>query len=246
LANIQGAQHHLRDNQQAINQIKVDDFPPTDDTIHFPEGAGIHHEPGFFLSITNERTDELDIARTATIPHGDSVLAMGRSRDITGKPTIPIIESLPIGAVSDINHPYLAPYENFAGAKKFLGLFDVASPHELLQAGIDLVDSQFGVKTTTELHFDTKFSTGGIVNIPFVVKQANATEMVSTFWIMELETPGDGPKWAISYAQIVMLEFFNRFDAVPGLIKWPHVSINTMMFDKQPQKMRMNTPFVAS
>lgn len=221
------------DYQQGITQISVSDSPETSAQIQGPVGGAIHHEPGFFLNILNEQTDNLDIARLATIPHGDSVLAMGRSRTYAGPPTVEPINGLPIGATQDLSHPYLAPYAAFSGDNAFKGNitepfpgFDVAEPHKLLQFGIDSLD----VKRTTELHLDTKLTTGGIVNIPFVVKQANATELTSTFYIMELNGK-DEPRFALSYAQTVMLEFFPRFDTTPGLIKWPHVSINTMIFD---------------
>ncbi len=38
----------------------------------------------------------------------------------------------------------------------------------------------------TVLDLDTTNETGGIHNIPFIVKHANATSMKSTFWIHEL------------------------------------------------------------
>ncbi|MBY8975981.1 hypothetical protein KHP62_09200 [Rhodobacteraceae bacterium NNCM2] len=236
------------DYTQAIRQIAVEDFPATSEAIKGPENGGIHHEPGFFLHIVDRRTDDLDISRLATIPHGDSVLAMGRSKEINGAPTIPDINGLPIGATQDLSSPYLAPYANFSGANAFKGKetdpafpgFDVAKPSDLLKLGI----GGLSVKRTIELKFDTKFSTGGIVNIPFVVKQANATEMESTFWIMELnDTDAHGnTKWALAYSQVVMLEFFPRFDNVPGLIKWPHVSINTMVFETVPTEMKTHMP----
>lgn len=235
------------DYQQGISQIAVADSPATDESIHGPEGGAIHHEPGFFLNILDQQTEDLDIARLATIPHGDSVLAMGRSQYLDGRPTVPQISGLPIGATTNLGSPYLAPYAAFSGNNAFKGKegagfpgFDVVEPFRLLQLGIDGLD----VKSTTELHLDTKFSTGGIVNIPFVVKQANATEMTSIFWIMELNdtTPDGSPKFALSYIQVVMLEFFPRFDTEPGLIKWPHVSINTMIFDRPVGEMKMEMP----
>ena len=51
--------------------------------------------------------------------------------------------------------------------------------------------------------------------------------MRSTFWIQELAS-GDGPQLRLQYAQVVMLDFFRRADGLPGLIRWPHVSINTL------------------
>jgi hypothetical protein len=92
------------------------------------------------------------------------------------------------------------------------------------------------VKTTT-LTVDSTIPTGGIANIPFVVRKANAAFMKSTFWIQELaekDVNGDS-KLRLQYLQVVMLDFFPRRDGFPGccpgLIRWPHVSINTL--DKQ-------------
>lgn len=99
-------------------------------------------------------------------------------------------------------------------------------PIKLLQdaaAGFNIVHS-------TVLDFDTTQETGGILNIPFIVNTANASEMRSILWIHELADKDDhgDPVMIIQYAQIVMLDFFRRRDGAPGLIKWPHVSINTM------------------
>lgn len=83
---------------------------------------------------------------------------------------------------------------------------------------------------TTTLAVDTEAETGGIRNIPFIVKQANAASMRSTFWIQELaETDARGrPKLRLQYLQIVMLDFDPRTGGLPGRIIWPHISINTM------------------
>ncbi len=79
------------------------------------------------------------------------------------------------------------------------------------------------------LDLDTSNPTGGIKNIPFVVKQADAASMKSTFWINELAPDGDGNvELQLQYLQIVMLDFFPRRDGLPGRISWPHVSINTL------------------
>ena len=81
---------------------------------------------------------------------------------------------------------------------------------------------------TTVLDFDTSHPTGGIKNIPFVVKQADAASMRATFWIQQ-HAPVDGiTVHTMQYLQIVMLDFFPRRDGLPGRIGWPHVSINTL------------------
>ncbi len=76
---------------------------------------------------------------------------------------------------------------------------------------------------------DTSAATGDIVNIPFIVDQVNAALMTSTFWIQELRETDKRkrPKLRMQYLQVVMLDFFERRDG-QGLIRWPHISINTM------------------
>jgi hypothetical protein len=137
------------------------------------------------------------------------------------------MNALPIGVNQDIEtNGYLAPYKHFHD-DLFQGLFDPTDPTALLAVanqGVDIV-------RTTRLEFDTTVASGGINNIPFVVAQANASEMKATFWIQELaETDDqDNPILRLQYVQVVQLDFFPRFDGGPGRIKWPHVSINTLV-----------------
>jgi hypothetical protein len=213
------------DYEQRIVQIVAEDAPTSE--LAGNPGAAIHHEPGLWLHLLNEADSGLDIARLATIPHGDAVLAMGRASVISDAPTIPEISGLPVGVRADIdNNPYLGPYRAFHGPNKFRGLFDPATPNDLLKQA----NSGVNITRTTVLDVDTDLPTGGIVNIPFIVKQANATSMRSTFWIQELaELDAAGrPKLRLQYSQTVFLEFFPRADGVPGLIRWPHISINTL------------------
>lgn len=212
------------DYEQAIAQIAAEDFPLSG--LAGPSDLPIHHEPGLFLNMTNQIGDGPDIARLATIPHGDAALALGRSRLEQGMPAIPTVNALPIGVNQNIDtNPYLAPYKHFHD-NLFRNVFDPTDPTALLTAANQGVD----ITRTTVLEFDTTVETGGISNIPFVVKQANASEMKATFFIQELaETDAHGrPKLRLQYVQVVQLDFFARFDGGPGRIKWPHVSINTL------------------
>jgi hypothetical protein len=216
------------DYQQKIAQIAADDFPKSDKAGG--PGLAIHHEPGLWLHMTNGITDSLNIARLATIPHGDSVLALGQSSEHPGTPSIFDINGLPIGVDQDLKNPYLAPYKHF-NDNLFQGLFNPVSPNDLLEAANQGVE----IERTTVLDVDSTRPTGGITNIPFIVRQANATVMKSTFWIQELKEKDKygKPKLRLQYSQLVMLDFFPRVDGLPpgccpGLIQWPHVSINTM------------------
>lgn len=211
------------DYEQTIEQIAADDFPVSGKAGG--PGLAIHHEPGLWLHMANEITNSIDIARLATIPHGDSVLALGQSSESNGAPTIFDLNGLPVGVNQDLNNPYLAPYKHFH-ENLFQGLFDPVSPNELLKAALTGLD----IERTTTLTVDTAIESGGISNIPFIVRQANAAAMKSTFWIEELvEQDSTGKaKLRLQYSQIVLLDFVPRPDGIPGLIRWPHVSINTL------------------
>ena len=220
------------DYEQSIHQVAVVDEPAS--TVRGAIDAAIHHEPGLFLNMLNEIPDGFDIARLATIPHGDSVLALGRSSRHPGPPVIGAVNGLPVGVRADVdNNPYLAPYKvfrdtPFVGNVTFPGFpgFDPVEPEKLLQ----LANTGVDITRTTVLELDTTFATGGVHNIPFVVRQANAVSMKSTFWISEIapENEGDEPILQLQYLQVVMLDFFDRRDGQPGRIGWPHVSINTL------------------
>ena len=225
------------DYEQEIRQIAADDFPKSDKA----GGAklAIHHEPGLWLHMLDQVTDGLDVARLASVPHGDSLLALGRSSSSTDPVVIPAVNGLPVGVPHDLTNPYLAPYEHFR-VNKFQNLFDPTEPHLLLTQANQGVT----VTRTTKLEVDTAIDTGGIKNIPFIAKQANATSMKSTFWIHELkETDEQGrPRRRLQYLQVVMLDFFNRRDGLPGLISWPHVSINTMEWVGETHDLQIPKP----
>ncbi len=227
------------DYQQTVRQLKAVDFPASGVAGGM---EAIHHEPGLFLRMINQTTDELTVARLATVPHGNSLTALGRWRSYKGGPEIPDAVAFPVGVVADPPgavggaevDDYLYPFRHFVD-NPFLGDIDVPyfpgfSPdnaNRLLQLSIPS-----NVVRTTEIHFDTTVEQAGIVNIPFIVKQAEPTSMTSTFWVMELAY---GDVW-LAYSQTVMLEFAGRRDGRPGRIQWPHISINLMTKVAEPNE----------
>ncbi|MCR9200958.1 MAG: heme-binding protein [Planctomycetaceae bacterium] len=221
------------DYEQKIDQVAADDFPRSGKAG--AAGLAIHHEPGLWLHMLNEQTDGLDIGRLASIPHGNSVLALGRSSTTAGAPQIPAsVSALPIGVSQDLqNNPYLEPYQHFVD-QPFKGTVTGAGFPGFLptdtSALLTAANAGVSIKRTTTLHVDTEVESGGIVNIPFIERQADAASMNSTFWIQELEdTDEDGnARLRLQYLQVVILDFFPRRDGLPGLIRWPHISINTM------------------
>ena len=163
--------------------------------------VGVHHrnttgQVRYFLAI-HSLTNGIDIGRLATIPHGDSALGLGRSDVINGLapipgdvPTRPRVTAFPVGVGDNIeNNPYLAPYKHFrdnrfTGVVNFPGFpgFNPLDTTELLREA----NQGLTVDRTTVLDFDTTLEKAGIANIPFIVKEANAASMKSTFWIQEL------------------------------------------------------------
>lgn len=218
------------DYEQVIHQVAVEDRPQS--AVAGLPGLAIHHEPGLFLNVRNEIPEGFNVARLGTIPHGDSVLALGTSSMKTGAASIPAVNGLPVGVNQDLDNPYLEPYRHFHD-NPFVGNvgpgfqgFDPVAPHLLLA----LANAGLAVSRTTVLALDTTLATGGVKNIPFIVKQANAVSMKATFWIQELAEVDDegSPKLRLQYLQVVILDFFPRLDGLPGLVGWPHVSINTL------------------
>lgn len=233
------------DYEQSIEQVAAEDEPVSGKAGG--DKLPIHHEPGLFLFLSNQVDDEIDIGRIASIPHGNSVLALGTS-DIVENPDttklIPSISGLPIGIGPNADlatHRWLAPYKKYSTAlgNPFKGKvtaagfpgFDPVSPSALLQLALQGLN----VKRTTVLALDTSVQSGGVSNIPFIERQADAVKVTSTFWIHELAEPEeDGNEFVLQYLQDVSLDFLPRLDQPPGLIRWPHISINTLR--KEPKE----------
>ncbi len=237
-----GADQHLHALQyvQAITQFVATDAasqpdgavvtpvtPADDDT---PKGAnfGIHREPGLFLQLVSQVEHGLDLARLATIPHGDAVLALGHQVGVTAGPPEfndpkldALFASLPTGAgTPSPANVYTAPWFHFTGANKFQGLLDPTDPKALFTAPIPGAT----VKSTQTLVFSTEFPTAGIHNIPFVHRNANAVSLHFALWLLTLD---DGTQ-VLKYFQNVSLKFLPRADHTAGLIAWPHISFNTL------------------
>lgn len=248
------------DYQQSIKQRVVEDFPESG--LAGDPGLAIHHEPGLWLYMKNLRTTDKDftanglidavieVARLATIPHGNSVLALGTSAVQQGMPEIPSVSGLPIGRFEDLAStgydvlsdngngqpdPYLEPYKHyiddpFMGEVNNVPGFPGFNPRDMNEI-LRFANQGVEIDRTTMLTVDSTRQDAGVVNIPFVVKQAEPVSMKSTFWIQELKEKDEcgHPQLRLQYSQIVMLDFFRpREDGHPDRARWPHISINTL------------------
>jgi hypothetical protein len=174
------------------------------------------------------------IARSATIPHGDSVLALGTSFDVAGPPDITPRSGVP-DAGPDAPLGYTNPWQvEIPSPCDPASKFNPAVPTQVLTDQLDsLKAAGTPVVKTTTLSLSTE-NGGGIVNIPFVDANANAARFDCVFWIETIEvTPPDGgePNFVqqLQYFQQTNIEFLPQFGGPPGaLIMWPHVNVNTM------------------
>jgi hypothetical protein len=180
----------------------------------------LHIEPGLWLNLpptpANPNPNVSVVARLATIPHGNALLAQGSTfqtvkpafalEDTTPGPTAPPQASgMLLGAVLPRGVPW--------GSAQ--------NPNLVLEAAI----SKQTITKTVVIQIATDFVTvppsGGISNIAFVESNANATRMSATFWIESVRQRDGSLTLQLQYTQRVILSF-NGID-------WPHVSVATLV-----------------
>jgi hypothetical protein len=99
----------------------------------------------------------------------------------------------------------------------------IKDPTEVLRAQIV---GQTIVETVVIQISTAALQGGGIVNIPFLTKNANVAQMDAIFWIEKVRNPTKKPGdpnveyMQLQYVQRVILDFDN--------IHWPHFSVATL------------------
>jgi hypothetical protein len=211
----------------------------------FTTNQALHIEPGFWLSIPPTTVlppqPAATIARLSTIPHGDSLTAPGGGFGIAGGPEIAAVSTLPSKDGVVLGQPYTVPFQNPPLPSNFK-LPYVQNPNLALQEAIlgqDIVQtvvlivSTHATNLTTPAHaihqdpnpggtlINIPAPSGGISNIPFVVQNANATQLDAIFWIETVQQPDGSTFMQLQYTQTVILNFLG--------INWPHVSVATLV-----------------
>jgi THAP4-like, heme-binding beta-barrel domain len=180
----------------------------------------MHVENGMLL-LLDPVSKKNSVARLASVPHGDSVLAIGDWGRVDGPPIFPPIWSLP----SDQDPSQMRQYESAKTAQ-----FDPKVPEATLAS--ELAGQK--ILHTTFINLSTGGG-GGILNIPFIARQANARRFACNLWIETIADPKPNPDPAkpahsfqqLQYAQTTIIEFRDDQEAPRG--RWPHVNINTLV-----------------
>ncbi len=180
-------------------------------------GSLLHAENGTWLLLP-ECPSGFSIARQASVPHGDSVLALGSPSANEGGPSIPEISTLPVSG-PDTPGGYTDPYIDYTpGINK-------VNPNQNL---VEAIQGQTILQTTSL--FVSTANQGGISNIPFITKNANTTQFQANFWIETVQVPGSAQTFLqLQYSQTTIIEFKPQFGNPSQLIQWPHVNINTLV-----------------
>ena len=206
--------------------------------------GALHMETGIWINIP-ETTDPkvpATVVRQATIPHGDSLLAQSTFiKEVAGGPVIKAVDSFPFTdpvipnlntlAKNIITDPaYVGPYLNPTVAASYLptgvnARAAVRNPGLILQAAIK--DQK--ITNTVVIQVSTAAVKGstGILNIPFVVRNANALQMDAIFWIETVEPANGDPFLQLQYMQRVILDFPPKPGA--SIIHWPHITVATLV-----------------
>jgi hypothetical protein len=169
---------------------------------------GIHFEPGMCMAVpaTTDPAEGATIVRMASIPHGTTIEAQGKSSTAAGKPTIPAVNITPFGAGGPDAPPNLITFpsqtatnNDTARIPQDLSSFIAAGtitqamlndPNTVLRNHIATQD----VISTTTISVVTQAAApltgGGTDNIAFLTgsaaaggPNAQAIRMQATFWI---------------------------------------------------------------
>ncbi|MEA2773000.1 MAG: hypothetical protein QOD93_5962 [Acetobacteraceae bacterium] len=213
--------HGLRYLQQVIDAVT---------------NSGIHIEPGLWLHVpaTDDPAAPETYVRQATVPHGDSLVAQSTfAAAVTGFPTIDSVNSTPFrGAIipglnddptDPITDPaYLAQYLD--GKLPPIGLPAGLDPAATIKDPTLVLKAQIEGQTivsTEVIAISTVAPAGGILNIPFVTKNANAVQLDAIFWLEKVQHANGHHFIQLQYVQRVILDFIN--------IHWPHFSVATLV-----------------
>jgi hypothetical protein len=188
--------------------------------------SALHIEPGLWLHVpaTDVPMAPDTLVRQGSIPHGTSIMAQGAViPTVKGGPDIQPADPTPFTDKGKIQSAgYLTPFTAAVippGAQSSY----VKNPNQAL---LDAIANQT-ITQTEVLDISTvtsgapSFQGGGLLNIPFLDKNAKATQFSATFWIETVKQQDGTTFMQLQYTQTIILDFLD--------IHWPHISVATLV-----------------
>jgi len=200
----------------------------------------VHAENGSLLHLINYKEDDpyyppmnisdsqptFPIIKQVSVPHGNSLLALGNYSILTTLPDVQDENCNPVGlngtvvpqAVIDT---YTHAYAETGGLSQ--------NPNIVLKQYNDNLKAKYGNRPytvkTTKFQVDTNANNGGsLTNIPFETKHTSVLSYSTTFWYVEIN---DGT----IHGSFKYLQYTQRIEllmsTVPG-VKFIHVDANTL------------------
>ncbi len=197
--------------------------------------GALHIEPGIWVNVpaTTAPGESQSIARMASIPHGNAMLADGQGIKLPGPPAFAPANTVPFlmgGPPPPPGTPNGFPEYNLSAPSPFrtsplpaaITQAAVTDPNVFLQnavAGQNIIETTVLDIATVPTKFN---GGGGVENIPFLVTNADAAQVFATFWIEKVQHHhGKGHFLQLQYTQTVLLNFLG--------LSWPHVSVATLV-----------------
>jgi hypothetical protein len=211
------------------------------------DGGVIHVEPGLWLHVPPTSTNPTETyVRQANIPHGNSLIAQSifissgdKRPDIKPVNTFPFDITQPIPPLTDVTHPtlsgqYTDPFLNTTFSAKTASCLPTGlNAADVIKDPTTVLRAQANGQpfvTTDVVGISTAGMEGnGMLNIPFLVKNAHISQMDAIFWFETIEHPNAGDPGfdanrvflQLQYVQRVILDFDN--------VHWPHISVATLI-----------------
>lgn len=224
------------DADQIIGALKY-----TQKIHEFESNTLLHIETGMLFYLDNiDCKNDCDspwqppytIARSGTIPHGNSIMILGDAAAVQGPLPLPDISTYP-----DLPEGYLAQYhaeqDRLSVADIVTGddhskIFDVKNPNY----NLDRDNRGLNFLETVHIKLDSQ-NAGGMVNLPFINKYANTTRASIDYWIQKINLPMSNETFTqLQYSQTVDLEFLVNVDGEDKMVTFPHVTTNTLQLQR--------------
>ena len=204
-----GAVPNRGEVQADINLNGIPYLQVINDVTIAGQSTGIHVEPGLWMAVpaTTDPGEGATFVRMASIPHGTTLLAQGKSSTIAGKPTFPVIAITPfITGSPDALQQFPSQTAATGGTARIpqdltsyikAGTITQAmldNPTSVLSSHIAALDVTATTSITVSTAPPSPLFGGGLSNIAFLLgnasasaQNAQAVSMESTFYIETVE-----------------------------------------------------------